>query len=638
MLHISPLEYYTLKSVMLHANFILCELELLRLTLSSIRDIIENLYMLFISVTDLHPNTAASLARSIRRLIICVLHYTLPFRSTRAAKYFNLHVASRSLLSRAREIYDVKIPQDRDILPKMSDITDRKLLGSGGFGDVYRAKLAPFDMLICVKIIPGDKFRRSESACNDKLVASVINSPFLCFYIASFKTPNAYVTLLEYIAGVDLRRVLQRSQFITGQPLEFIVAQMFLAVEHMHMRGFIHRDIKTENTLCMSSGRIKVIDYDTAKTCLSHFVTNRRLGYFFARTADELKSTDRAGTLPYMAPEILGKRSYGRAVDLWAIGICVFKLLTGVLPFRQTKKQSVEQTVLQRDLRWPNLNIDSRAKKFATALLEKDPEKRLGCQTDYRAVKEHQFFEKVDFNALHSMQSVCTIPGLEDVLESESPVASCGAVKRIKCPIDEVQNPDDSNFLPLMTLCSPHFRKMQMELMSRSKLCSEQSFGFLDDQAILQKDICDLLSGKVKLQKFVLNFPSKIYARELKFRWVRGVSGYFPQIISLSSRIAQMGLIEWDIIVAINDQEVPDLNTKTIWKTLVSFPNTCTFSVFQSSIWRYVAGPMKTVPLFIESVVEDLQIKMSRCCLWWRMPLRFEVLSTVNCSYWVVKE
>lgn len=216
------------------------------------------------------------------------------------------------------------------------------------------------------------------------MVASIIDSPFLCYYLASFKTPNAYVTLLEYIPGVDLRRVLQRSQFITGEPLEYIMAQIFLGVEHLHMKGFIHRDIKTENTLCLSSGRVKVIDYDTAKTCLSHYVTNRNMPYFFEKTADELKSQDRAGTLPYMAPEILAKRHYGRGVDLWAIGICAFKLLTGILPFRQTNKQTVEQRILHRSFKWPEIRIEERAKSFVEQLLIKNPGNRLGCKTNYR--------------------------------------------------------------------------------------------------------------------------------------------------------------------------------------------------------------------------------------------------------------
>lgn len=93
------------------------------------------------------------------------------------------------------------------------------------------------------------------------------------------------------------------------------------------------------------------------------------------------------------------------------------------------------------------------------------------------------------------MEPVCTIPGLADVLGTASPVASYTAAKRIKCPIDDVQDPDDSNFLQLLTLISTDFRRLQMNRNTTLRSGSERSFGFLDEQSILKKDVADLLSG-----------------------------------------------------------------------------------------------------------------------------------------------
>lgn len=152
----------------------------------------------------------------------------------------------------------------------------------------------------------------------------------------------------------------------------------------------------------------------------------------------------------------------------------------------------------------------------------------------------------------------------------------------------------------------------------------------------------------------------------MSFRWIKGLRGFFPQITVLSSRISDLGLVKGDIIAAINDVlvrssvpcidlhsqlisssssefystffQVPNLNKKTLWKTITQFSRSCTFTVFQLSIWRYVSGPLKTLPLFVESLVEDLQIELSRCFFFSQIPMRFELIPTENFSYWVVNE
>lgn len=94
------------------------------------------------------------------------------------------------------------------------------------------------------------------------------------------------------------------------------------------------------------------------------------------------------------------------------------------------------------------------------------------------------------------MKTICTIPGLDDVLGTASPFASCGAAKRIKCPIEDVQNADDSTYLPLMTFCSSDFRKLQIDFReTKGRTGSEKSFGFMDEQAILQSDLVGQMSG-----------------------------------------------------------------------------------------------------------------------------------------------
>ncbi|XP_022705437.1 cAMP-dependent protein kinase catalytic subunit gamma-like [Varroa jacobsoni] len=100
----------------------------------------------------------------------------------------------------------------------------------------------------------------------------------------------------------------------------------------MHHKGFIHRDIKPSNMMITVGCRVKLIDFDTAKVCFGKFA-NRALPSFYMRTAEELKDGEIAGTVSYMAPEILLYKDYGRSVDWWSFGVTAFELAIGKRPF-----------------------------------------------------------------------------------------------------------------------------------------------------------------------------------------------------------------------------------------------------------------------------------------------------------------
>ncbi|XP_075735526.1 microtubule-associated serine/threonine-protein kinase 3-like [Rhipicephalus microplus] len=117
--------------------------------------------------------------------------------------------------------------------------------------------------------------------------------------------------MMEYISGVDLMRVVTKATYLNIDHVQIVIAQLILALEHLHLRGFLHRDVKVSNMLIIPGGRVKLIDFDTNKVCLGHF-SKRLVKAFFARTAFEFHDGESAGTIPYMAPEILKRRPYGK--------------------------------------------------------------------------------------------------------------------------------------------------------------------------------------------------------------------------------------------------------------------------------------------------------------------------------------
>ncbi|KAL1468000.1 hypothetical protein MTO96_025832 [Rhipicephalus appendiculatus] len=89
-----------------------------------------------------------------------------------------------------------------------------------------------------------DRFTRQKQAAMDKLLASVVRNPFIVKYYSCFTCKQAYVTVMEHVAGEDLMRVLNQEHYLEIDAVQIIMAQLVLALQHMHFKGFLHRDIK----------------------------------------------------------------------------------------------------------------------------------------------------------------------------------------------------------------------------------------------------------------------------------------------------------------------------------------------------------------------------------------------------------
>lgn len=213
-------------------------------------------------------------------------------------------------------------------------------------------------------------------------------------YFCSFLTTDAYVTVMECVQGIDLIKYIELQGEPEGYKCIKIIQQMVKAIAHLHAHGFIHRDIKPLNTLILQGGHIKIIDFDTCKICMAHFVDTRPLHTFFALTADEFSDEDYVGTLTYLSPEVIMRRSYGRAIDWWAIGVTTYRLLAGRLPFRSKERKKLKEMIVKDEPKCPK-KIGDAASNFISRLLHKKAKERLGSK-NYTEIIEHKFFRGIE--------------------------------------------------------------------------------------------------------------------------------------------------------------------------------------------------------------------------------------------------
>ncbi|EEC07065.1 protein kinase, putative, partial [Ixodes scapularis] len=410
-----PLSHFCQEQVVLAAQDCLQKLNRQVITFQDIRDMIENLIGLHSLCLKRAPETAKELGTTVRKLTIIVGELATSLEKICEVSVTDWMAIGDSVISKTEKMNLESIPSYTTFIPKMKEFKPMKLLGAGGFGykffvlAVYKAQFLPANFVCTVKLVAMDRFTRHKQACIDKVVASVVRSPFL----------DSYVTLMEYVPGVDVMRVILKAAYLPIEHVQIVMAQLILALEHLHLRGFLHRDVKVSNMIIMPGGRVKLIDFDTNKVCLGHFSKRLVKGYF-ARTAFEFHDGESAGTIPYMAPEILKRRPYGRACDWWSSGVVFYKLMTGRVPFRGRTKQLLRDRIIGAPLKWPKTeehphSATPEAKDMVFKLLRKNPIERLGSR-HYQDLKSHPFFNGFNWKALSTSKFLCEIPAIAEAM------------------------------------------------------------------------------------------------------------------------------------------------------------------------------------------------------------------------------
>jgi protein-serine/threonine kinase len=209
--------------------------------------------------------------------------------------------------------------------------------------------------------------------------------------------------------------------------VRFYGAEVLLALEYLHMMGFIYRDLKPENLLLDGSGHVMLTDFDLSKQSVTpvnpKVVTQMLTGKMKLDTRPSVITNSFVGTEEYIAPEVIEGYGHTSSVDWWTFGILLYEMLYGKTPFRgRTREHTFDHILHKSSIKFPENPVTSReAKNLVKKLLEKDPRKRLGSDHGAADIKEHPFFKgKVNW-ALIRNQAPPIIPmvDLSKLLEAE---------------------------------------------------------------------------------------------------------------------------------------------------------------------------------------------------------------------------
>lgn len=192
-----------------------------------------------------------------------------------------------------------------------------------------------------LKYISKDKCieRRSVyNVINERCMLQRLDYPLIVNLRYAFQDDDTLFMALDLMLGGDLRFMLERHQKLSEMQVRFYVAEILLSLGYLHRRRIAHRDIKPDNILLDERGHAHVSDFNVATT----FTQKKPMRF----------ST--AGTLAYMAPEMLGRQGYNTSVDWFSLGITAYELLFGKRPFRGKTSDEVTEAILHAPLEFPD--------------------------------------------------------------------------------------------------------------------------------------------------------------------------------------------------------------------------------------------------------------------------------------------
>ncbi|KAL0129809.1 hypothetical protein PUN28_001811 [Cardiocondyla obscurior] len=281
----------------------------------------------------------------------------------------------------ARDGYEKAEPSHFELL---------KVLGQGSFGKVFLVrKVVGKDSgtLYAMKVLKKAtlKVRDRVRTKMERNILVDVEHPFIVRLHYAFQTEGKLYLILDFLRGGDLFSRLSKEVMFTEEDVKFYLAELALALDHIHKLGIIYRDLKPENILLDTEGHISLTDFGLSKQPL-----------------DDSKAYSFCGTVEYMAPEIVNRKGHTFTADWWSFGVLMFEMLTGALPFQGTNRKETMTQILKAKLGMPH-NLSSEAQALLRVLFKRNPVNRLGAG-GVEEIKSHVFFNTIDWDALYKKE------------------------------------------------------------------------------------------------------------------------------------------------------------------------------------------------------------------------------------------
>ena len=264
-------------------------------------------------------------------------------------------------------------------------------LGKGSFGEVYLVQKTNTEKKYAMKVLRKERIMGQnllKYAIAERNVLSLSHHPFIVKFNFAFQTSTKLFLILEYCPNGDLAKHLLIEKRFSEQRAKFYLCEVLLALENLHQRDIIFRDLKPDNVVLDEEGHCKLTDFGLSK----EGVNESKYAQSFC------------GSIAYLAPEMLKKQGHGKAVDWYLLGVLFYEMLVGITPYFTTRKEEIFYNIECGELIIPDY-VSPEAADLLRKLLERDPNKRLGGgKKDAQEIKEYPYFRDVDWDKVYNKE------------------------------------------------------------------------------------------------------------------------------------------------------------------------------------------------------------------------------------------
>ncbi len=249
----------------------------------------------------------------------------------------------------------------------------QEIIGVGGMSVVYKAYDNVDDRIVAIKILKeeflnNEEFKRRFKN-ESKAIALLSHPNIVKVYDVNFGEKLQYI-VMEYIDGITLKEYINKQGAITWNDALFFMTQILRAVQHAHDKGIVHRDIKPQNIILLKNGNIKVTDFGIAR---------------FSRSETRTLTEQAIGSVHYIAPEQAKGEYTDEKADIYSLGVVLYEMLAGSVPFEADSAVSVALMQLQADakkLTDINPDIPLGLEQICIHAMQKDPMDRYQTATE----------------------------------------------------------------------------------------------------------------------------------------------------------------------------------------------------------------------------------------------------------------
>lgn len=256
-------------------------------------------------------------------------------------------------------------------------------VGRGGFGQVFKAKHKS-GKIVAIKMVSSESIKsRPKHVENEETIQRILLSPHIGQLLCSMRNAkNDIFFVMDFYEGGNLSKQLSSIFPLSRQLLVKYVAQVMLALRYIHSHCIIYRDLKAENIMIDHLDNIRLVDFGlSVYDCDS-------------------KQSNMAGTIEYVAPEVAGRRPYGREIDFYSTGVLVYLLITGKLPYKRHRedKDKFAARIASGELGVPATG-DPKGDELIGYLTDRDQKRRWQrIYVEFESFKKLAFFDGYDWN------------------------------------------------------------------------------------------------------------------------------------------------------------------------------------------------------------------------------------------------